>query len=92
MDKLQTAMAVLGLTVMGAVTAQFVNFNLKLTYKSKMNEVNFQEILDGIFPSILTICLVLLGYYLLRKKNISAIKLILVYVVVVAISAVIGIV
>lgn len=92
MDKLQTAMAVLGLTVMGAVTAQFVNFNLKLTYKSKMNEVNFQEILDGIFPSILPICLVLLGYYLLRKKNISAIKLILVYVVVVAISAVIGIV
>ena len=92
MEKIQSAMAVLGLTVMGAVTAQFVNFNLTLSYKSKMNEVNFQEILDGIFPNILPICLVLLGYYLLRKKNISAIKLILVYVVIVAGCAVLGIV
>lgn len=92
MEKIQSAMAVLGLTVMGAITAQFVNFNLKLSYKSSMNEVDFQEILDSIFPNLLPIGLVLLGFYLLRRRNISAIKLILVYVIIVTLCAVLAIV
>lgn len=57
-----------------------------------MNEVDFQKILDSIFPNLLPIGLVMLGFYLLRKKNISAIKLILVYVVIVAVCAVLNIV
>lgn len=92
MAKIQNSLAVLGLTVMGAITAQFVHFDLTIKYTSSVNEVDVQTILDSIFPNILPIALVMLGFYLLRKKNISAIKLILVYVVIVTISAVLGIV
>ena len=92
MDRIQNAMAILGLTVMGAITALYVNLNLTVTYKSDINEIDLQSILDGIFPNILPIALVMLGYYLLKKKHFSAIKLILTYVVLVAVLTIIGIV
>lgn len=92
MDKIQNAMAILGLTVMGAITALYVNLNLTLTYKSDLNEIDLQSVLDGIFPKILPITLVMLGYYLLKKKHFSAIKLILTYVILVSVLAILGIV
>ena len=92
MAKFQEAMSVLGLTVVGAITASYVNFNIKAQYVSEYSTVNFQEILDGIFPKLLPMCLVFLGFYLLKVKKINAIKLIGVYLVLAIVLAVLGIV
>lgn len=80
MAKIQESMSVLGLTVVGAITASYVSFNITATYNSEYSEINFQEILDGIFPKLLPMLLVFLGYYLLKKKKFNAIKLIGVYI------------
>lgn len=62
-------MSVLGLTVVGAITASYVNFTITAQYTSKYSTINFQEVLDGIFPKLIPMCLVLLGFYLLKFKN-----------------------
>lgn len=92
MARLQEAMSVLGLTVIGAITASYINFNIVATYKSEFSEVNFQEILDGIFPKLIPMLLVLLGYFLLKKKKFSAIKLMGVYFVIAVVCSLIGLI
>lgn len=69
MAKIQDAMSVLGLTVVGAITASYVNFTITAQYTSKYSTINFQEVLDGIFPKLIPMCLVLLGFYLLKFKR-----------------------
>ncbi len=91
MAALQEAMSVLGLTVTGAVTANYVNVNLALSYTSEQTTVSFQSILDGIFPNILEIGLVLLGFWLLTKKKINAIKLIVILLMIAIVGVVTGI-
>ena len=92
MTKIQDAMSVLGLTVVGAITASYVNLTITSQYVSEYSTVKFQEILDGIFPKLIPMCLVLLGYYLLKKKKMSAVKLIGVYLVIAIVLGVLGIV
>ena len=92
MSRIQDAMSVLGLTVVGAITASYVNFTITAQYVSEYSTINFQEILDGIFPKQIPMCLVFLGYYLLKKKKMSAVKLIGVYLVIAIVLGVLGIV
>lgn len=92
MTRIQDAMSVLGLTVVGAITASYINFTVTATYKSAYSTINFQEILDGIFPKLIPMCLVFLGYYLLKKKNFSAIKLIGIYMVIAIIFSLLNII
>ncbi len=92
MAKIQDAMSVLGLTVVGAITASYVNFTITAQYTSKYSTINFQEVLDGIFPKLIPMCLVLLGFYLLKFKKLSAIKLIGVYLIISILLGLIGIV
>ncbi len=89
---IQDAMSVLGLTVVGAITASYVNFTITAQYTSKYSTINFQEVLDGIFPKLIPMCLVLLGFYLLKFKKFSAIKLIGVYLIISILLGLIGIV
>lgn len=92
MAKIQDAMSVLGLTVVGAITASYVNFTITAQYTSKYSTINFQEVLDGIFPKLIPMGLVLLGFYLLKFKKFSAIKLIGVYLIISILLGLIGIV
>lgn len=92
MARIQDAMSVLGLTVVGAITASYVNFTITAQYVSEYSTINFQEVLDGIFPKFIPMCLVLLGFYLLKYKKFSAIKLIGVYLVIAIVLGLIGIV
>ncbi len=92
MARIQDAMSVLGLTVVGAITASYVNFTITAQYVSEYSTINFQEVLDGIFPKFIPMCLVLLGFYLLKYKKFSAIKLIGVYLVIAIVLGLTGIV
>ncbi|NMC59647.1 MAG: PTS system mannose/fructose/sorbose family transporter subunit IID [Candidatus Methanofastidiosa archaeon] len=87
----QESMSVMGLAVTGAITASYVSFNLKLQYSSALTTINIQNVLDGIFPKLLSMGLVLLGYWLLSKKHFSAVKLIGLYIVIAVVGSLIGI-
>ena len=87
LDILTDTMTVLGLTVVGALTASFVTFNLPVQIVKDVfdattntlleNQVlfNANTMLDSIFPKILPLGLTLFVYYLYSKKKWSPLKL-----------------
>lgn len=91
MAKIQDAMSVLGLIVTGALTASYVNVNLKLAYTSAQTTVSIQSVLDSIFPKLLPVGVVLLGYYLITKKQYTAVKLILILLAIAVCGVILGI-
>ncbi|WP_213951322.1 PTS system mannose/fructose/sorbose family transporter subunit IID [Tepidanaerobacter syntrophicus] len=87
LDKLTNAMTVLGLIVVGALTASFVNMPLPIQivrdiYDATTNTVipdqvifNADNIVNSIFPKLLPLSLTLVVYYLYSKKKWSPLKL-----------------
>lgn len=91
MAKIQEAMSVLGLTVTGAITASYVKLNLALTFTGKGTEINIQSILDSMFPNLLSVGIVMLGYYLMTRKKFTAIKFICLLLIIAIVGVVLGI-
>lgn len=87
LDKLTSAMGVLGLIVTGALTASFVSCSLPLQIVSDVYDAvtgetltgvvlfNADNMLNGIFPKVLPLALTLGVYYLYAKKKWSPLKL-----------------
>ena len=100
LDALTSAMSVLGLIVVGALTASFVSCSLPIqivkdVYNATTGEIvpgvvlfNADNMLNSIFPKILPLLLTLLVYYLYTKKKWSPMKLmLLILVLAVALTA-----
>lgn len=70
-DALTNALSVMGLLVMGALSASYVNLNTLIKYTSGNMAIEFQKILDTIFPGMLSLITVILVWYLVsvRKKS-----------------------
>lgn len=68
MDKITYAISVLGLTVIGAMTASMVYVNIPVTFGGGENPQTIQSVLDGIMPGLLPLGLTFLVYFLLKKK------------------------
>ena len=68
MTALIKSAAVLGLIMIGAMTAQMVDVPLNLTLYFKDTSINIGEILNSIFSGILSIGLLFLLIWLIRKK------------------------
>ncbi|MDD4569265.1 MAG: PTS system mannose/fructose/sorbose family transporter subunit IID [Tepidanaerobacteraceae bacterium] len=87
LNKLTDAMTVLGLIVVGALTASFVNMPMPIQivrdiYDATTNTVipdqvifNADGIINSIFPKLLPLSLTLAVYYLYSKKKWSPLKL-----------------
>ena len=87
LDYLTSAMSLLGLIVVGALTASFVSCSIPLqivkdVLNAETGEVlkdqvlfNADNMLNSIFPKIVPLCLTLLVYYLYAKKKWSPMKL-----------------
>ena len=78
MNILTKAASIVGLIMVGGMTASMVTF--KSTYELTMkgeSVLNLQNMLDQIFIGIVPLGLTLLCYYLLKKKNISITVLII---------------
>jgi PTS system mannose-specific IID component len=74
--KFTEAMGVLGLVVIGGLSAGLVGITTELAYRGDAT-VEVQKILDGIMPGLLPLLLTLGVYYLLAKKNIPTVKVML---------------
>lgn len=87
LDYLTSAMSLLGLIVVGDLTASFVSCSIPLqivkdVFNAETGEVlknqvlfNADNMLNSIFPKIVPLCLTLLVYYLYAKKKWSPMKL-----------------
>ncbi|MDP4108648.1 MAG: PTS system mannose/fructose/sorbose family transporter subunit IID [Bacillota bacterium] len=68
MDKITYAINILGITVIGAMTASMVTVNIPITFGGGEQPQTIQSVLDGIMPCMLPLGLTFFVYYLLRKK------------------------
>lgn len=83
---------VLGQIIVGAMAASWINIAtaVELTKDGDGNPVLLQDKLDGAFPKILTMFFVLGCWWLMAKKNISPIKVMLLMVIVAFIGVFLG--
>ncbi|MDO4941711.1 MAG: PTS system mannose/fructose/sorbose family transporter subunit IID [Lachnospiraceae bacterium] len=72
MNILTKAASIVGLIMVGGMTAQMVSFTAKWSMSMKGETImNLQDMLDQIFVGIIPLGITLLCYYLLKKKNVS---------------------
>jgi mannose/fructose/N-acetylgalactosamine-specific phosphotransferase system component IID len=93
LDRVLTGAAVLGNMVMGALTFQFVTIYLTLSWKidvgggkTNLFDVN-RDLLGAIMPGLLPLSFTLLTWYLLARRKVSPIALLVVYIVVAMVAA-----
>lgn len=68
LDSFSLSASIVGLMSIGAMTSSLVNFTIPAVFKTKGGEINIQQMLDDIFPGLLSLGLTFLIYYLLQKK------------------------
>lgn len=105
LDKIMNAITVLGLIVVGALTASFVTCNLNIDIKSAtqvfdaatqtytdgvISVFNLDNLLNGVFPKIVPLGLTLLVYRLYTKKNWSPLAIMGVILVLAIVLTAIG--
>jgi mannose/fructose/N-acetylgalactosamine-specific phosphotransferase system component IID len=81
-DKVTRAAETVGLVVVGAVTASYTKFNIGLTYTSGDLSINIGDILNTIMPELSVLLMAFLTYWLMVKKNWSAGKTMLLFLVI----------
>ncbi|VYU48385.1 PTS mannose transporter subunit IID [Clostridium tertium] len=81
LDKITKAASIVGLMVIGAMTASMVVLSLTGKFNISGNEFVIQDYIDQIFPMILPLLYTLLMFYLLQVKKFKATKLLLITIV-----------
>ncbi|HBC3533525.1 TPA: PTS system mannose/fructose/sorbose family transporter subunit IID [Vibrio vulnificus] len=89
--KIREALSLLGVFVMGGVAASYVNLDTGLEFATKDGvDINVQMMLDGIFPKLLPLIVVLGTWFAMAKKGLSPVKAMLSLVVISFIGVAIG--
>ncbi|EHA1126877.1 PTS system mannose/fructose/sorbose family transporter subunit IID [Vibrio navarrensis] len=89
--KIREALSLLGVFVMGGVAASYVNLGTGLEFVTKDGvDINVQVMLDGIFPKLLPLVVVLGTWFAMAKKGLSPVKAMLSLVVISFIGVAIG--
>lgn len=83
LDSIRKAIQIFGVILIGALSANYVGLKTSLTFGAGGDAAPtvVQDVLDKIFPNMLSLLLVLACYYLVTKKNIKIVTLILVLMV-----------
>ena len=85
------AFNILGIMVVGGLSANYVALTTKIKYMSGDESVKLQSVLDGVFPKILPLIMVLLAWYLISQKHLSAVKVVLILTGITTIGVLVGI-
>lgn len=93
LDRVLAGAGVLGNMVMGALTFQFVNIYLTLSWnidvgggQTKLFDVN-RDLLGAIMPGLLPLAFTLFTWYLLARRRVSPISLLVAYVILAMVTA-----
>ncbi|XOQ36669.1 MAG: PTS fructose transporter subunit IID [Lactococcus sp.] len=89
--RITDAINVLGIMVVGGLAASNVALSLKVKIPHGEKErVLLQDTFDAVFPKALPLLIVILAWYLLTKKHLSATKVILILTAITAVGVLIG--
>mgnify|MGYP001482863307 CR=1 FL=1 len=90
-DKVVKAAEIVGLVVVGSVSAAYTHFNIGIEFTRGELTINFGDILDSLLPGLSVVLLGGLTYYLMIKKNLSVLKVILIYLIIAIVGYLTGI-
>lgn len=90
-SRITNAFNTIGVMVVGGLAASQVTLATTLQIPMGEEMGSLQEILDGIFPQLLPLIMVLFAWYLLSKKKLGATKVIVILTVVSILGVVIGV-
>ena len=91
-NSLRKAIGCLGAMVIGAVAASWVPITTAISLKNASGKeyLNLQNQLDGVYPGLLTGVFIVFCWWLMAKKNISPIKVMLLLVVIAVLGVLCG--
>lgn len=89
--RITDAFNVLGIMVVGGLAAGNIVLNSPLEIPMGESMKSLQSVLDGIFPKILPLSMVLLAWWLVSAKQMTATKVILIITAITSVGVVIGI-
>lgn len=91
-NELITGSSILGLFMMGALSASFVNLTTPLAFKlGQGSTFTVQGILDSIAPGLLPLAITFGIYWCLNRKGVSIVKIVLLIVIACLLGAFLGI-
>lgn len=91
-SNLRDSLLLMGVTIMGGITASYVNFNLAVKIPSGNDKILLQDVLDGILPHLLPLLLVLACWQIMARKNVSMVKMIVILFILTFALAFVGVV
>lgn len=91
MDTLTYGASILGLTVIGGMTAENVSINLPLAIGSGDEATTIGDICNNIMPGIVPLLFTLLVFYLLKQKNLKTTTLLIICVIIGLVGSFFGI-
>ncbi|MGI6581451.1 MAG: PTS system mannose/fructose/sorbose family transporter subunit IID [Erysipelotrichaceae bacterium] len=90
-DKIREYASILGCIIMGGFSAAFVTIKLAIEIPAGDSVINLQQTLDGLIPRLLPLSYTLFCYYLITKKKVNPILLMVLTIIMGAIGKLIGI-
>ena len=91
-DDIVNALNVVGLVVVGTVSAQYAAFNIGWKYvEDGVTLVDLGALINGVWPKLPVFLLALFTYWLMAKKNWSAGKTILLYLIIAVVGYLSGV-
>lgn len=90
-NAIREAITMIGTIVIGGVSATWVNIKTAVKFvNGKVTILDLQKTLDNIYPGLLTAAFVILCWWLMAKKNISPVIVMLILVVVAFLGCLVG--
>lgn len=89
-EKLSKVASIVGVTIIGAMTAMMVSLNLGISWQIGEQAYTLQQYIDDIFPSLLPL-LATFGIYGLLKKKVNMLVVMLIILAVSVLGTVVGI-
>ncbi|MDF9825496.1 PTS system N-acetylgalactosamine-specific IID component [Breznakia sp. PF5-3] len=83
--------SILGVFIIGAMVVTFGGTTTRIWIPNGDNPINLQGQLDTIFPKMLPFAITMLCYWLIKKKNFTPVKVILVLLVIGIVGAIFGV-
>ncbi len=88
--RITDAFNVVGVMVVGGLAASSIALSAQLSIPMGDEMMLLQDVLDGIFPGLLPLLAVLLSWWLLAKKRVSATQVILILTAIVTVGVLVG--
>jgi len=89
-NRIRESFNLLGAIVVGGVAASYVNISTAWKISQAGKAVVINDVLNGIFPKLLPLILVLLCWWLMAKKRMSALKVMGVLIIVAIVGVAVG--